>query len=552
MLWLRAALQLFPTKFKDKLKQNPRLTTLYIKAVRRAGLFFDAPTPKQTRLLYSQWIEFKESSTNSSHQNRPHWQAVIFGSGIESTTRRNVEKLGAICYEVKESKNWSYIIDSLDDSLPTLLLNQGDSLDSNAISFLFDEYEGYHFVYCDTDTINAQGVRVDPRFLPDWSPDLIYSTGYVRTGVIIDTSLLRLVKVSMGESIAQIISELSFIHSNLLVNHVPLPLVHQQPNSSIDLVVLNGIKEVLENYSETTVRLDENFKVNRICWKSRNPLVTLIIPTKNGKELVKACIESILSKTTYRNFEILLIDNNSDETDSLEYFAALDSLSNVTVLKYAAPFNYSAINNFGVAHARGEIIGLINNDIEVITPDWLTYMVGHVERESIGCVGAKLLYSDSRIQHAGVVLGYGGGAGHAHKNFPRCHSGYLSRIAASGNYSALTGACLLVKRVDFNAVGGLNEKELAVAFNDVDFCLKVQKLGKSNVYCAEAELYHHESVSRGLDVSPEKAARFKKELSYLQSTWNEIIAHDPAYSPNLTLKRENFAVKSEAELKNIE
>jgi len=265
--------------------------------------------------------------------------------------------------------------------------------------------------------------------------------------------------------------------------------------------------------------------------------------------LVKACIESILEKTAYLNYEILLIDNGSDEKESIEYFSYLDTLEKVRVLQYPAPFNYSAINNFGVEHAKGSILGLVNNDIEVISPDWLTYMVGHVERESVGCVGAKLLYSDTRIQHAGVVLGYGGGAGHAHKNFPRFHSGYLKRIVATNNYSAVTAACLLVKRAHFNAVNGLNEKELSVAFNDVDFCLKVKGLGVNNVYCAEAELFHHESVSRGLDISPEKAARFKRELAYLQTTWSDFIENDPAYNPNLTLKRENFSIKSTLELK---
>ena len=220
------------------------------------------------------------------------------------------------------------------------------------------------------------------------------------------------------------------------------------------------------------------------------------------------------------------------------------------MLKYPQPFNYSAINNFGVKHAKGSVIGLINNDIEVITPEWLTYMVGHVQRESVGCVGAKLLYSDTRIQHAGVVLGYGGGAGHAHKNFPRHYSGYLKRIAATNNFSAVTAACLLVKREHFEAVAGLNESDLSVAFNDVDFCLRVKELGVNNIYCAEAELYHHESVSRGLDISPEKAARFNKELTYLQTKWSQVINNDPFYSPHLTLKRENFSIKSNDELSN--
>lgn len=202
-----------------------------------------------------------------------------------------------------------------------------------------------------------------------------------------------------------------------------------------------------------------------------------------------------------------MIDNGSTEQESLAYFEQVSQHPKVRLLKYDHPFNYSAINNFGVKQAKGEVIGLINNDIEVISGDWLTYMVGHAQRKDIGCVGAKLYYSDDRVQHAGVVMGYGGGAGHAHKYFPRFHTGYLNRLVATHRFSAVTAACLIVEREIFEKVGGLNET-LAVAFNDVDFCLRVRELGYSNLYCAEAELYHHESVSRGLDVTPEKAARF--------------------------------------------
>jgi len=350
--------------------------------------------------------------------------------------------------------------------------------------------------------------------------------------------------------VAGIIAELTLLKKNLKVSHVAHPLVRTKVCSSAGEETLNEVKSALEKHAAVTVSPDDRFMVNRLCWNNTNPLVSLIIPTKNGKALVQACIESILKKTTYQNFEILLIDNGSDEKESIEYFDYLNTLEKVSVLKYPAPFNYSAINNFGVENAKGSIIGLINNDIEVITPEWLTYMVGHAQRTEVGCVGAKLLYSDTRIQHAGVVLGYGGGAGHAHKNFPRYHSGYLNRIIATNNYSAVTAACLLVKRTHFDAVEGLNEQDLSVAFNDVDFCLRVKELGVNNVYCAEAELFHHESVSRGLDISPEKAARFNKELLYLQKKWASIINDDPAYNPNLTLKRENFSIKSKEEFNN--
>ncbi|MCG7637823.1 MULTISPECIES: glycosyltransferase [unclassified Alteromonas] len=549
---VRAALQLIPKNLKDKLKQNERLTGLYVRSVRKSGLFFDAPTPKQTQALYNYWLEVNESAFSKSAGKIDGWQAIVFGTDGQGVTKEKLKALGVKTCFITSDIDKSTLeenIARLDDQVPTLLLNGGDSLQEVAIGHLCDALQESDLVYCDTDELDINGAKSSPRFLPDWNPELQFSTAYINTGVMIKTALLKSLHITNQTTIAEIVAELSLTIKSLAVNHLPLPLVHESTAKKDESNTLEHVKKVIEQYAKAKVEANEQFSVNRVCWPNSNPLVSLIIPTKNGKALVKACIESILEKTAYLNYEILLIDNGSDEKESIEYFSYLDTLEKVRVLQYPAPFNYSAINNFGVEHAKGSILGLVNNDIEVISPDWLTYMVGHVERESVGCVGAKLLYSDTRIQHAGVVLGYGGGAGHAHKNFPRFHSGYLKRIVATNNYSAVTAACLLVKRAHFNAVNGLNEKDLSVAFNDVDFCLKVKGLGVNNVYCAEAELFHHESVSRGLDISPEKAARFNRELAYLQTTWSDFIANDPAYNPNLTLKRENFSIRSAVELK---
>lgn len=549
--FIRTALKFLPKKIKNKLKQNEVLTSLYIKSVRRSGLFFDAPTTKQTHQLYSQWQEINRASLAPRSIKKTGWQAVVFGNGAHQKTMKSLFELGAenvvfldSCFNASNTTNLS----GLDVAKPTLLLNVGDTLQSNAIFYLLEAFKSGGVVYCDTDQISDNGDMHNPRFLPSWNPDLLYSSAYVNTGVLVDTSLLRGMILDESKSIAEVLADLSLNNAELTVDHIALPLVHTKESVEGKLLPLRGVSNSLLKKTGAAVILDGKFGVNRIKWPHSDPFVSLIIPTKNGKTLVKACIESILSKTTYKNYEILLIDNGSDEQESIDYFDYLNSLDRVEVLKYPLPFNYSAINNFGVSRAKGSIIGLINNDIEVITPEWLTYMVGHVERPEVGCVGAKLLYSDGRIQHAGVIMGYGGGAGHAHKNFPRFHKGYLNRIVATSNFSAVTAACLLVKRVQFEEVGGLNEVDLPVAFNDVDFCLRVKELGVNNVYCSDAELYHHESVSRGLDLTKEKAARFNRELSYLQSTWKHYIECDPAYSPNLTLKRENFSIKTKEEL----
>ena len=212
------------------------------------------------------------------------------------------------------------------------------------------------------------------------------------------------------------------------------------------------------------------------------------------------------------------------------------------MLSWDRPFNYSALNNFAVSQSNGAIVGLINNDIEVISPDWLTEMVSWAVQEDIGCVGAKLYYANDTIQHAGVILGIGGVANHAHLGFPRHSPGYFGRAVALGNFSAVTAACLVVRKSVYEKVGGLDEKNLQVAFNDVDFCLKLRKLGLFNVWTPHAELYHLESASRGNDDTDEKRERFVREINYMMTTWKDELADDPYYSPNLTRSRGDFSV----------
>ena len=281
----------------------------------------------------------------------------------------------------------------------------------------------------------------------------------------------------------------------------------------------------------------------RVQWNlTYEPLVSLIIPTKNGYEVTKQAIDSILNKTTYAHYEILLVDNNSDDPKALAYFDELSQHEKITVLRYPHPFNYSAINNFAVQHARGEVLGLINNDVEVIDGGWLTEMVSQAMRPDIGCVGAMLYYPNDTIQHAGVVIGINGVAAHSHKHYPKSHPGYFSRLFVAQDLLAVTAACLLLRKTTFDEVGGLNERDLTVAFNDVDLCLKVHKAGYRNLWTPYAELYHHESISRGREDNPEKIARFKREVDYMLNTWHTNTLFDPYYNPNLTIERENFSI----------
>ena len=282
------------------------------------------------------------------------------------------------------------------------------------------------------------------------------------------------------------------------------------------------------------------------------PLVSLIIPTRNTLKLTKQAVESVLTQSTYPNYEILIIDNNSDDDATLAWFKEIQSPNfkllsplspppTLRVLPYPGPFNYSGLNNFAVEHARGEVIGLLNNDVEVINADWMEELVAQALRPGVGAVGAMLYYPLNTVQHAGVILGLGGVAGHPFKEFPRNDQGQKNRIRLVQNYSAVTGACLFVRKDRFLEVGGLDAEKLAVAFNDVDLCCKFLAAGYRNVWTPFAELYHHESATRGIEDTPEKKQRFQNEIDTMMTRWPDLLANDPAYNPNLTLVGEDFS-----------
>jgi GT2 family glycosyltransferase len=270
------------------------------------------------------------------------------------------------------------------------------------------------------------------------------------------------------------------------------------------------------------------------------PLASIIIPTRNGLKLVRQCIESIRGKTTYSPYEIVLVDNGSDDKAAIKYFHALRDDGVVVLLEDPRPFNFSRINNEAARKAGGEFLVFLNNDIEVITPDWLSEMVSHAQRPDIGAVGAKLWYPNDTIQHAGLVL-VAGVAGHAHLGRKRGDHGYFSRASLIQSLSAVTAACLCVRRKVFEEIGGFDE-DLAVAFNDVDICLRIQKAGYRNLYTPYAELYHHESASRGYEDTPEKMRRFQREADLLRERWMPVLMYDPYYNANLTLSGDPFTL----------
>ena len=273
------------------------------------------------------------------------------------------------------------------------------------------------------------------------------------------------------------------------------------------------------------------------------PLVSIIIPNRNQMKILKRCIDSILEKSTYDNFEILIIENNSTEKSIFVYYKKIQEDNRVKVIVWDKEFNYSAINNFGVSKASGEYILFLNNDVKVVAKDWLVDMVGIMSREEVGIIGAKLLYKDNTIQHGGVIIGLGGVAGHAFTGLSKGANGYFTKLLLKHNVSAVTAACMMVNRQVFKEVNGFDEK-LKVAFNDVDFCLKVREKGYLIVFDPEVLLYHYESVSRGYENSPEKIKRFNKEIAYMKEKWSDILENgDPFYNKNLSLEDNGYHIR---------
>lgn len=414
-------------------------------------------------------------------------------------------------------------------------------------------------VYSDEDKIDEAGNRFTPHFKPDWNPDLLNSQNYFCHLVAYRTATVRAVggfcigvEGSQDWDLAFRITERVKPEQ---IHHVHRVLYHWRAISGS-----TASQPTAKDYTTTAARkaLEEHFKrlnqnvtldlVRGGHWHviyprpEPSPLVTLIIPTRNRRELLVTCVESLLAQTGYPNFEILIADNDSDDPELFSFYEKMKATGRVSVLPCPGSFNFSAIINRAVRQAHGTVIGLLNNDLETMHPEWLDEMVSHAVRPELGIVGAKLYYPDLSIQHAGVITGLGGIAGHAFKKFARNDPGNAQyRPHLVHNVTAVTAACIVLRKSVFEEADGFNETELKVAFNDVDFCLRVQSLGYRNLFTPFAELIHHESASRGLEDTPEKIVRFQGELKYMQQRWGERLLNDPAYNLNLTLDREDFS-----------
>ncbi|WP_175750723.1 glycosyltransferase family 2 protein [Burkholderia anthina] len=507
-------------------------------------------------------------------QSYPYWELCIADDCSSAIHVRQIladyEKKDRRIKSIVRSKNGH--ISAASNSALTLssgdfvaLLDHDDELAEHALLYVAKAIcENPHakLFYSDEDKIDMQGKRFQPHFKSDWNPDLFFSQNYVsHLGVYKRDLIQKLGGFRLGVEGSQdydlFLRSLDYVSGSEIV-HIPKILYHWRTiDGSTALEAgektytqdagLKALRDYFSSRGGERVSVQPGLASNtyRVKWPvpAEEPLVSLLVPTRDKKDVTELAIRSILEKTTYKNYEIIIIDNGSVEPETIEFFTDIQKEdSRIRVIGYDYPFNYSAINNFGFKHARGEIIGLVNNDVEVISADWLTEMVSHAIRPEIGCVGAKLYYGNGTIQHGGVIIGLGGVAGHSHKHFSGSHAGYFNRLKIVQNLSAVTAACLLVRRDIYTEVNGLNERDLTVAFNDVDFCLKVRRAGYRNLWTPYAELFHHESISRGSEDNPEKVARFRSEINYMKQSWAEWLRQDIYYNPNLSKDREDFSI----------
>ena len=408
----------------------------------------------------------------------------------------------------------------------------------------------WRLLYSDEDKIDEKGNRFSPYFKPHWNYELFLSQNCISHLGMYDASLvrevggfrkgfegaqdwdlgLRCIEKLCADEIGHVSKVL--YHWRAIEGSTALGVGHK------DYASAAGRQAVAEHLARTgqpaRVEINPYGHLNVYRALPVSPRVSLIIPTRDKVELLRTCVQSILEKTDYHNYELIVVDNQSEEAATFSYFRELESESRVRILRYNAPFNYSLINNYAAARATGAIIGLVNNDIEVITPEWMAIMVSQAIRPEIGAVGAMLYYPNDTIQHAGVVLGMGSVAGHAYTGLPAGTDGQCGRALLAQEVSAVTAACLFVRKEIFDEVGGLDEA-LTVAFNDVDFCVRILKAGYRNLWTPYAKLYHHESASRGYEDTPEKQARFDGEVAFMCERWGDYLLSDPCYNANLTL-----------------
>ncbi len=489
-----------------------------------------------------------------------NWELCIVADGSGPTELKQLlqeyaEKNSKIKIKI-QAKNLGHA-KSIDAALTlaqgefTAFLNQHDELSPLALFFVANEISKFpttDLIYSDEDQIDINQQRYNPFLKPDWDPYLLYSYNYIKHFCVIRKSLIGesgKFEENMERDVLEydLVLRLAEKIKEDKIRHIPHILYHERI-SETPVVVLNAMKAEREKYikilqahfdrmDQLVQLLPKEYSMHvRFNLPAKPPLVSIIIPTRDRLDLLQTCISGLFKATSYSNYEIIIIDNGSVEEATLQYFKMLQVEPRVKVLRIDEPFNWSRLNNLGVQLASDDLICLLNNDIEPINADWLSEMVALALQPNIGAVGAKLFYPDNTIQHAGVLFGMGELAGHPFRLNPGDSNGYFYYLKTLRSVSCVTGACLLMRRDIFDKVGGLDEN-LAVAFNDVDLCIRIIKAGYRILWTPHAKLYHYESASRGTDLHPAKRERANKETNYIKNKHPGIFTSDMFYNPNL-------------------
>ena len=444
-----------------------------------------------------------------------------------------------------------------------VLLDHDDELPPHALFRLAEELDAHPdaaIIYSDEDKIDERGRRFDPYFKPDWNPDLMNSQNLVSHLGAYRTSLVKELggfregfEGSQDHDLALRVSEKVDAGQ---IRHIPAVLYHWRAvrgstarafgeKDYASLAARKAIQDHLDRIGvAATAEPGAAPWLHRVRYRLPEPapLVSLIIPTRDGLSLLRACVESIRARTDYPNYELIVVDNQSIEPQTHSYLLELEKSGAARVLRHPQPFNYSEINNLAAREARGELLGFLNNDLEVIDGGWLRELASQAMRKEIGAAGAKLLFQGDSVQHAGIILGLGVDriAGTPHRGMGRGAFGHFGRAAVIQDFSAVSAACLVMRKQVFEEVRGFDAVNLAVSYNDVDLCLRLREHGYRVVWTPYAELYHKESATRGSDLTAEKRTRFLSEVAYMRKRWGDQLLNDPCFNPNLSLDSDAF------------
>lgn len=513
---------------------------------------------------------FKELVESLEKQTYSNWELCLADGSQEKN--ENLKKY----YEGNEKKKYKFlnsnkgISENTNEAIKLAtgefvgFLDHDDLLSQDClyeVAKTINKIKNVDFIYTDEDKIDEDGERFEPYFKPDFSPETLECNNYITHFVVVKKDLLK--KVGVLNSKFNGAQDFDFVlraieKANKIV-HISKILYHWRVHKSSTANVADakpyayeaGIKVIEEHLKRTGKKAEVEYGqdvpgIYKVKFEVKgNPKVSILIPNKDNINLLKNCIDSIVKNTSYQNYEIAIIENNSNQKETFEYYKEASQNPKIKILEYNInkEFNYSSLINFGVQNVDGEFILQLNNDTKLLTKDWLEQFIGYAQNKEIGAVGARLYYEDKTIQHAGIIVGLSGIAGNALVNLPYGKHAYFGREAATRNVSAVTGACLFCRRELYEEVCFMDEVDFKVAFNDVDFCLKLLEKGYRNIYNPYIELVHYESKTRGYEYTKEQEERFNKECNNFKEKWKKFIEKgDPYYNKNFSLDTCNFDI----------